>query len=171
MSLLPFKKILAPVDFSDHARRALKSAAELAAQFNATLYVIHVVAPIPLMDMAEASDFGISGPVGGVDVATFQKELLANGKSSLAKIVCETVPEDISVQVFVETGDPATVIVDSAAKEKIDVIVMATHGLTGLSHLLMGSVAEKVVRHAAVPVLIVRQSEEGEPSSSEPKEE
>jgi nucleotide-binding universal stress UspA family protein len=96
---------------------------------------------------------------------------LENGKSSLAKIVCETVPEDISVEVLVETGDPAMVIADAAVREKIDVIVLATHGLTGLSHLLMGSVAEKVVRHAAVPVLIVRQSEEGESRPPEKKEE
>ena len=160
MSLLPFKRILAPVDFSDHANKALADASELAAQFSARLYVLHVVAPVPLMEPVDAGDFGLGapmGPVGGMDVRSYQEQLVAGSKSSLEKLVKQTVPAEIEVAVIAEVGDAATVIAEVAEREQIDCIVMATHGLTGLSHLLLGSVAEKVVRHAPAPVLVVRR--------------
>lgn len=163
MTLLPFKRILAPVDFSDHASRALVGAAELAAHFSARLYVLHVVAPVPLIDPVSSGDFGLGapmGPIGGMDIGAYQEQLVAGSRNSLEKLAKQTVPEGVEVEVVTEIGDAATIIVEVADRRKIDCIVMATHGLTGLSHLLMGSVAEKVVRHALVPVLIVRQQTE-----------
>lgn len=163
MALLPFKKILAPVDFSDHANRALASAAELAVHFGARLYALHVVAPVPLMEPVDAGDFGLGAPMGpaaGMDIGAYQEQLMVGSRSALEKIVKDAVPAGVEVEVIVEVGDAASVIGEVAGREAIDCIVMATHGLTGLSHLLMGSVAEKVVRHAPVPVLIVRQEKE-----------
>ena len=162
--MLPFKKILAPVDFSDHANRALQSATEMATHFGAKLYVIHVVSPVPLLDMADLGEFGMGGPVSpvnmGIDVNAYQEHLVTGSRNSLQKLVKQTVPEEVDCQIIVEVGDPAAAINAAAVKHQVDVIVMATHGLTGLSHLLLGSVTEKVARHATVPVFIVRQQKE-----------
>ncbi|MEJ2688350.1 MAG: universal stress protein [Deltaproteobacteria bacterium] len=160
MTLLPFKKFLAPVDFSNHASRALVGATELAAHFGGRLYVLHVVAPLPVMAPVDVGDFGLGAPagsIGGLDIAAYQEQLFNGSRSALEKLVKKTVPAGIEFEVITELGDAATVIVEIAEREKIDCIVISTHGLTGLSHLLMGSVAEKVVRHAPVPVLVVRR--------------
>jgi len=160
--MLPFKRILAPVDFSDHANRALKSAAELASHFGAGLFIVHAVSPVPMLDMMDMGEFGMGGPVGpissGLDVAAYQKQLVSTSEGALRKLAERMVPTTVASEIVIEVGDPASVINAAAERLKIDVIVMATHGLTGLSHMLLGSVTEKVVRHAMVPVLIVRQN-------------
>lgn len=163
MTLLPFKKILVPIDFSNHASRALAGAVELARHFGGRLYALHVVAPVPLLYPADSDDFGLgapTGPIGGLDIEAYQKQLSVGSKSVLEKLVKQTAPAGLEVEVLTEVGDAATTIVEVASSEKIDCIVIATHGLTGLSHLLMGSVAEKVIRHARMPVLVVRQEKD-----------
>jgi len=163
--MLPFKKIMAPVDFSDHANRSLQSAIELTAHFGAKLYVVHVVSPVPMLDMMDMGEFGMGGPVGpvgaGLDVVAYQKRLVSSAEGSLRKLIEQMAPAGMNSEIVVEVGDPSSVINAAADRLQIDVIVMATHGLTGLSHLLLGSVTEKVARHARVPVLIVRQNGDG----------
>lgn len=164
MPLLPFKKILVPIDFSGHASRALTGAAELARHFGSRLFALHVVAPVPVMAPVDIGDFGLgvpAGPVGGLDIRAYQEQLFNGSKKALEKLVRQTVPAGVEVELLTEVGDAAATIVEVARREKIDCIVISTHGLTGLSHLLMGSVAEKVVRHAPVPVLVVRREEDG----------
>jgi universal stress protein A len=137
-----FRHVLVPHDFSPQATVALKAAARLAKQHGGKLTVLHVVVPFYLpADVA----FGMAAP----------GDLIPEQRRHLERLVAKTVARNgLPVTVRVEVGDASQRIID--AGRRADSIVMATSGRTGLSHFLIGSVAEKVVRHAAVPVLTVR---------------
>ena len=138
-----FRRILVPHDFSSHATRALKVAARLATAHGGRLVVLHVITPFhPATGMPEESFEWV--PDG---------DLVAGERRHLEALVSRTVTgrKAPTVTCKVEIGDPFRRIVDAA--RHADSIVMATAGRTGLSHLLIGSVAEKVVRHSRVPVL------------------
>lgn len=143
-----FRRILVPHDFSEHATRALKIAAELAAgQPNAKLRVLHAIPPFyPVTDLAPAELTAWVPP----------PDLIAAEKARLEKLVAKVVKGAAApaVECQVVIGDPYQRILEAA--EGMDAIVMSTHGRTGLAHLLIGSVAEKVVRHAPIPVLTIR---------------
>jgi len=139
-----FRRILVPHDFSDHATRALEIAAGLAAP-DSTLTVLHAVVPV-------STSIGVPG----ADLTwTPPPEMVNDLERELEEIVTRTVGRATATRVKcrVVTADPLTAIL--AAARRADVIVMTTVGRTGLTHLLMGSVAEKVVRHATVPVLTI----------------
>ena len=140
-----FRRILVPHDFSDAATHAFRVAIGLAREHRGRLMVLHVVTPYqPVTELPEVT--------GWISDA----EIVAGTKRSLDELVRRELrgrgapPARFDVQL----GDPATRIV--AAAKSADLIVMATEGRTGLSHLLIGSVAEKVVRHSPIPVLTVR---------------
>jgi nucleotide-binding universal stress UspA family protein len=141
-----FRRILVPHDFSNHATRALATAARLAAEHDGRLVVLHVITPFH--------------PATGAPEETFawvpDGDLVAGERRHLEALVARTVtgPKAPPVTCKVEIGDPFLRIVDAA--RHADCIVMATAGRTGLSHLLIGSIAEKVVRHSPVPVLTLR---------------
>jgi nucleotide-binding universal stress UspA family protein len=141
-----FRRILVPHDFSDSATVALRAAAELAAGDGARLTVLHVLAPL------------YSGPAFPSEAAiawTPSKELLADLRARLEMLVARALGRRArSVECRAVMGDPLQCIL--AAARRADSIVMATVGRTGLAHLLIGSVAEKVVRHSPVPVLTIR---------------
>ncbi len=166
---LPLNRILCPVDQTpastsapagaqpdcahghgptEAACRALKAAEELADAFCAELLLVHVLPPTPLpmppLDSAYSPSF---------DVVAYERQLREDYQSSLEQLRKERLSRKTRARVRVVTGDPATEIVRIAKEEKIDLIVMPTHGRAGLSHVLFGSVAEKVVRHAECPVL------------------
>jgi len=136
------KKILVPVDFSDCSKKALQYAIPLARQFGAELTLLHVVQPYPPMP-----------EMGPVDVETIQDahEQLATFRGAVGDVV----PSNT----IVRTGSAHVEIIDAAKEFDIDLIVLSTHGRTGLEHVLLGSTAEKVVRHAGCPVLVVREHE------------
>jgi nucleotide-binding universal stress UspA family protein len=139
-----FRRILVPHDFSDAATHAFRVAIALAREHRGRLTVLHVVTPYqPVTQLPEVT--------GWISDA----EIVAGTKRSLDELVRrELRGRGPATRFDVELGDPATRIV--AAAKSADLIVMATEGRTGLSHLLIGSVAEKVVRHSPVPVLTVR---------------
>jgi nucleotide-binding universal stress UspA family protein len=142
-----FRRLLVPHDFSKQADGALKVAARLVAR-GGRLVVLHVVVPyVPVTDIPPA---GIAASY--VD----PKELVAAASAQLERTVAKALPNKIgaTVERKVELGDPHDQIIKEG--RAMDVIVMATTGRTGLSHLLIGSVAEKVVRHSPVPVLTLR---------------
>ena len=149
--MLPYKRILCPIDFSEPSYAALKVAVEMARHFGAALDVIHVIPPVPVHspypDPPLASSF---------DVALYQQELAVRGEKALQSLVGRMVPNDIPTLATILTGEAAKEIVAFAAREQIDLIVIATHGLTGWKHFLTGSVAEKVVRVAPCAVLTIR---------------
>lgn len=145
-----FKKILCPVDFSDGAREALRVAAELARASSASLVVVHVADPLP---WSMRDDFQLA-PSMIQDLVDSEQAELARWQQ-LAK---EFGAREVASRYL--TGTPWDQIATLAKKDPtIDLVVMGTHGRTGLAHALLGSVAEKVVRHAPCPVLVVRPRE------------
>ena len=138
------KRILHPTDFSDNSSEALKYACSLATQFGAELHVIYVVKSAamgtPLVPGMPA-DFYQQQTQYAADILASYPDKVMSYSGSLIRDVCEGVP-------FVE-------IIRYAKENEIDMIVMGTHGYSGLQHLIMGSVAENVVRKAHCPVLTV----------------
>jgi nucleotide-binding universal stress UspA family protein len=143
MTPLRLDKILAPTDLSPPAEAAVRYAHALAERFSAELHVLHVVG-----DLAEAAR--LHGATGIVDPSSNDEY-----DQWLAAILGEagTIRRVEAVRIG---SDIAGTILQYAQTEKIDLIVMATHGRTGLKHLLMGSVAEKVLRTASCPLLTLR---------------
>jgi nucleotide-binding universal stress UspA family protein len=141
-----FRRILVPHDFSEHATRALQVAAGLAAEHRGRLLVLHVITPFHPVTAFPEEDV----------VSLPDTDLVTGERRRLEKLVTRTLGGRGAppVEYKVEIGDPFHRIADAA--RGVDSIVMATAGRTGLAHLLIGSVAEKVVRHAPVPVLTVR---------------
>ena len=137
-----FTKILFPTDFSHTGDAALAMAASLARDNDATLYIVHVQEPPAYYGGGEMY-YGMLDPT----------------TDELAKLLEDIVPPDPTVKYeqHMLTGDPACALVNFAETEHIDLIVLGTHGRGGLSRLLMGSVAEAVVRRATCPVLTFKQ--------------
>lgn len=143
---LALQNILVPVDFSECSKKALVYALALANQFGASVTILHVVAPYYAAD-----------PYGLTQYERIETELRAVGERKLKTLVQEYVPDDLATKIVVTNGRAATEIVEVAQKEGADLIVISTHGYTGLKHVLFGSTAEHVVRHATCPVLTVRE--------------
>lgn len=149
---IALKKILYPTDFSDFSKHALKYAQTFADSFSAELHVIHVVDEASLYWMAMGPN---SLPVGpGAD------ELQEIAKKEMGEFVNQNIecPKDRLVT-EVCLGRPFTEIIRYARDNAMDMIVLCTHGRSGLQHALLGSVTEKVVRKAPCPVLTVRHPE------------
>lgn len=142
-------QILVPTDFSEYSKQAIAYAREWAQRFGAKLVLLHVV---------ELPPYPLEGPLPSRLGADFLDDLERQAADELAQIL----PQEAEVEVVrrVVVGVPYRKIVEAAAAEKVDLIIMATHGRTGLSHLIMGSVAERVVRTAPCPVLTMRPSAE-----------
>ena len=145
-----FSRILVPTDFSPPSDAALGYARMLAAKFGSALQVLHVVD-----DPTAASEFVPDGFAASTDA--IRADLVEHSRERLQAVV--TAIDRTRYRAHTETlfGAPAQTIVDYAMAVGAGLIVMGTHGRTGLAHLLMGSVAEQVVRTAPCPVLTVRQ--------------
>jgi len=154
--MLPIKKILCPTDFSEPALEALKVASELAQHFSAVLLVVNIVPPIPVPTRPIASaTLAEPGLSPAFDVTSYLMELTNAAKEELQTLVNDHIPQGISVQLSLSSGQPDLEIIKIAKEEKADLIVIATHGQRGWRRFLFGSVAEKVVRLAEGPVLVV----------------
>ena len=144
-----FKHILVPVDFSDASGRAFSIAVDLADELGAEVKVIFIY-QIQAQYMID----------GGLYTPEFdQDEELKKCEKELDEFVKKHIKKDINISKEVRTGVPDTEILQIAGEYQADLIVMGTHGRTGLSHLIMGSVTENVLRHANVPLLSVRQAD------------
>jgi len=143
-----FQKILCPIDFSEDSRVALTHAVEIARVSGGELTVLHVVEPV-----LYPVEYGMA-PVPTVDL---ESSATANARAKLSDLVQEEIGSDLKSQIKVVFGRADQQICDVAREEGFDLIVLATHGLTGLKHLLLGSVAERVVRHSDCPVLTVKK--------------
>jgi nucleotide-binding universal stress UspA family protein len=139
------KSILFPTDFSSYNDAALKLASTLAAEAKATLYIIHV------HDVQSLS--AAMGEFSYLDAPTW-REQLRDAENQLTGVVPSA---DVEYQHECLTGNPLVEILKFAECRNVDLIVMASHGRTGLSRLLMGSIAEGVMRNAKCPVLVVKQ--------------
>lgn len=145
------KNILVPIDFSDYSKNALKYAVEFAKKFSAKLFLIYVVEPI-----IYPADFSM----GQVAIPSTDIDIQNRAEEELKKLADE-IQTDAQVEIIIKTGKPFVEINETAREKDIDLIIIATHGHTGVEHLLFGSTAEKVVRKAPCPVLTLREPIKG----------
>ena len=148
---MPIKRVLVPVDFSGDSLNALAYARELVKPFKAEVVLVHVVEPIYY---AAPADMYMTSP----NLASIIEEQQQMAAQQLKRLAGDLEKKGHRVRTVLKSGSPAQVIIDTARRTAADLIVMATHGHTGLAHLFMGSVAEKVVRTAGCPVLTVRST-------------
>jgi universal stress protein A len=148
--MIPFTKILCPTDFSTPSCEAASAASEMAKAFSASLVLVHVVEPLPAA-AAAASGYPI-------DIESLETALVEHFTARLRDFARKYVKAGIPTIIRVVRGPIAPQILEVAGGEGADLIVISTHGETGLRHVLLGSVAEKVVRMASCPVLTVHCS-------------
>ena len=144
-------RILVPVDFSKASDRAIRYATTLANKFGARVTLLHVVED-PFVTGAWQAEAFIA------NVPALLNDLMMGARTRLSELKTELATHAFIVDTAVITGPPARAIVDHASAGHFDLIVMGTHGRTGLSHALLGSVAERVVQKAPCPVLTVREA-------------
>lgn len=159
--MLPFRRILVPIDYSEHSAAAVQVARSLARDHGARLLVLHVA---PIGYYPSEVDFM------PIDVAQYQKEL------EYLRNSLEGTDLAFPIETVLGEGSPAAEILRVAAERECDLIVLGSHGRHGLSRLLMGSVAEEVMRHAVCPVLTVKPFRPGwarvrPPATSKPVRE
>ena len=146
----PFRlnNILVPIDFSDCAKKALEYAIPFAREHDGTVTAVYVVPPV----------YGV-GEYGGVDFTGLEAEARAYSEKRLNALLAQEVAGKVPAETLVRSGPPALEIIEVARNLPADLIIISTHGRTGLKHALLGSVAEHVVRAAPCPVLVVREKE------------
>jgi universal stress protein A len=150
--MITIKRILYPTDFSDCAKTAEEYATALADQFQAELHVLNVLADVKMM---------LPGPGSALSLPqNYLLDLITEAERTLAKVLPDAAKSGRTVVRTLRTGNPHVEIVKYAEAMEIDLIVMGTHGRGGLAHMLLGSVAEKLVRTAGCPVLTVRPAEQ-----------
>jgi nucleotide-binding universal stress UspA family protein len=143
-------RILVPIDFSEHSRNALKYAVPMAEQTGAELFLVYVVEPT-----IYPADLGF----GQVVLPGVEEELRQKSAEELESLIATEIAGRVPASCAVRTGKPYQEILRAAKERKIDLIIMATHGHTGVEHILFGSTAERIVRHATCPVLTIRPEE------------
>ncbi len=144
--MISLKKILCPIDHSDCSKEALKYAVSFAMKDEAKLYLLHII------DIRSFSE--------GLDAMSKQipdEETLEQLRTKLLDCIPEEIRDDMDIEATVIQGIPFAEIISTAKEKEIDMIVIGSHGRTGISHMMLGSVSEKVVRKAPCPVLTVRQ--------------
>jgi nucleotide-binding universal stress UspA family protein len=146
------KNILVPIDFSDYSKNALRYAVQFAKNFQAKMFLIYVVEPI-----IYPADFSM----GQVAIPSMDADLQNRAKEELKNLANNFVDTSLELETIIKTGKPFVEINETAKEIDADLIIMATHGHTGVEHLLFGSTAEKVVRKAPCPVLTLREPIKG----------
>ncbi len=149
--MLDIRSILAPTDFSEHAQVAVRYACSLAARFDAELHLLHIMPDIVMPVGPDPSLITAVPPEFYVETEARSREALVRSLDS-----CDVPPTRTKHEV--RWGDAVDGIVNYSAEQEIELIVISTHGRTGLSHVLLGSVAERIVREAPCPVLTIREN-------------
>jgi len=142
------RRILVPLDFSGKSRQALEVAVPLAEQYGGKVFLVHVVEP------------PTTYPYGAAEMAVAPlnpRPTVEASKGKLSAMARALIPSALFGRALVLTGRAYLEIIAAADELEADLIVIATHGFTGLKHVLLGSTAEQVVRHAHCPVLTVRR--------------
>jgi nucleotide-binding universal stress UspA family protein len=146
--VIEIRKILAPTDFSEHAENALRFACGLAQRLGAELHLLHI--------LSEIVPTGPDPLLTPVLPPEYYRESEVQSREALAKLIQPSWAVPPVVETAVRWDSPVEGIVTYAREAGVDLIVIATHGRTGLSHVLLGSVAERIVREASCPVLTIR---------------
>jgi nucleotide-binding universal stress UspA family protein len=152
--MITLKKILVTTDLSNHSCAAFDHAFSLGIIYNAPVYLLYAANDVPPL----AALHVMRG-----DEHLQREQVESAAMKTLEEFVAKNIGAERRVTPIVRMGDPAMEITAFAAEQNVDLIVMATHGWTGLKHLVLGSVAEMVVRHSTVPVLTVKPSDTDEP--------
>jgi nucleotide-binding universal stress UspA family protein len=150
------KRILVPTDFSNFSLQALENAIEFGKPFKASIVLLHASEPI-----YSATPGTLYAPSGNVIMLMRERRRIA--RTQLAALARDLAKRGVRLRPVFAIGAPHRVIVETAKKVGADLIVMSTHGRSGISHVVMGSVAEKVVRSSPCPVLTVRPGKAVEP--------
>ena|SRR5438309_8158900 len=151
-------RILLPTDFSGCANYALPYAAAIARATNATIICVHVVEPV-------VPTVGYSGLAEPMPIADVSEQLEDSAERELPKLAeCEECA-GLNIEEVIVHGDAAAEIVRVAGEREVDLIVISSHGRTGLGRIIFGSTAEAVVRHATCPVLVVKPPADEEESA------
>ncbi len=151
--MIEIRTILAPADFSAHSEESVRYACGLAARLGAELHLVHI-----LSEVLPAGPDPLLMPVLPPE---YYKESEDRALESLGRLLDPAWGTPRSVVTQVRWGSPVESMVSYAADHHIDLIVIATHGRTGLSHVLLGSVAERILREAPCPVLTIRDHHRG----------
>ena len=151
MEAAMIKNIMVPIDFSDYSKNALRYAVQFAKSFHSKIFLIYVVEP-----MIYPADFSM----GQVAIPSADIDMHGRAEEELQKLASD-IGSELPVEIMIKTGKPFFEINDAAKEKDIDLIIIATHGHTGVEHLLFGSTAEKVVRKAPCPVLTLREPIKG----------
>ncbi len=149
-SVLELGRILVPLDFSAHAMKALRYAVAFARLFRARLILMHVTEPI-----VYPSDFGYVP----LPPNTLEENFQRDARDRLEAVAAEHAASGVTCEVVLRLGKPYQEIAATAREYQVDLVVITTHGYAGLTHVLLGSTAERVVRHSPCPVLVVRDQE------------
>jgi nucleotide-binding universal stress UspA family protein len=145
--VMQVNNILVPVDFSNYSGKALAYASEIAQSYKAQLQVLHII------EETMHPAFSVTGKSSIFDLVPGIKD---DSRKRAEKMIKEFVSDKVKTKVFIQGGRAASDIIKFANENSSDLIVIATHGLTGLEHMLLGSVTEKVVRMAHCPVFTVK---------------
>jgi nucleotide-binding universal stress UspA family protein len=146
---LQIRSILVPTDFSECGNYALSCAASLARTFKASIVCVHVIEPI-------VPTVGYSGMSEPLPIADISEQLEDSAERELPKLAECDECAGLDIEEVIVHGEAASEIVQVAKDREIDLIVISSHGRTGLGRILFGSTAEAVVRHAPCPVLVVK---------------
>lgn len=145
--LLPLRRILVATDFSAESRKALRYGVALAREFEATLHLVHAVPTV------------LPAVVSHLSIILQEVALKETARHDLARLCSEEIPADLQVVTTVLDGNPFLELDKEALRVRAGLIVVSTHGYTGLRYLLLGSTAQHIVENASVPVLVVREHE------------
>lgn len=148
--MIKIKKILFPTDFSPCAEHALQYALAFASECKAKLFVLHVIS-----DINTPAVFGLEL----YPVLKDYEKIEEKAKQAMQQVIPERFLKEIEVENIIVQGTPFVEIIKCAKKNEVDLITIATHGRTGVTHMLMGSTAEKIVRMAPCPVLTIKHPE------------
>lgn len=150
---MQIRSILVPTDFSECGNFALSYAASLARVFGASILCVHVIEPM-------VPTVGYSGMTEPLPIADISDQLEDSAERELPKIAEREECAGLEVEELIVRGEAAAEIVRVARDRKVDLIVVSSHGRTGLGRILFGSTAEAIVRHASCPVLVVKPSQD-----------
>jgi nucleotide-binding universal stress UspA family protein len=150
---MEIRSILLPTDFSECAHYALSYAASFARAAHASIICVHVIEPV-------VPTVGYTGMAEPLPMADISDQLEGSAERELPKIAEADECAGLNVEEVIAHGDAASEIVRVARERGVDLIVIASHGRTGLGRMLFGSTAESVVRHAPCPVLVVKPPHE-----------
>lgn len=148
--MFPFKKILCPTDFSDASLCGIKMGNDMADKYGSEIIIVNVHKPIPKLPTPRVDASEVT-----FDITGYEAEVIKDAKKNLATLSESILGDDVTPRLIVRLGRPAEEILKVAEEEDVDAICIATHGRTGLAHIVFGSVAQRVVRRAQCVVVTV----------------